>query len=614
MKIKVLTKDIADKIAAGEVIEQPLSVVKELVENSIDAKATNITIEIKDGGKSYIRISDNGCGIEKDDIKTAFLPHATSKISTEEDLDNILSLGFRGEALTSIAAVSKLELSTKTEGSKVGNRITIEASDILSFDECACETGTTIIVKDLFYNLPARLKFMKSDSREASLITDFVTKISICYPSIKFRFINNGNILFSTPGKGDVYNTILTVYNAQSAKKLLSVNFKNTSMSMNGYVSSPLESRQNRKQQIYFVNGRLVSSKLIDSAIAMAYEDKLFEGRFPSTYLFIEIDPKTIDVNIHPRKADIKFQNEDAVKDFIILGIRRALLSQEAVNIEHDDIYIPEIILNSVKSDCSNIVDATNEEVVASPIEEIAFETPIISIKPSVAKPVSIDKSSIFKELRTDELQTEQLSVIKEDVKEFHPDRFLFKALKPVCQIFVTYILATDNNNFYIVDQHAAHERIMFEKLLSSFNSDDVTRQSLLTPFVIDLDKSTMIGSTETIPMLDNMGFTLEEFGPSSYIVKEIPSYMDLTEANDFINEFFESADEYKDRLQLRKDQIISRSCKSAVKAHDKLSISEMKKLFEDLDKCENPFSCPHGRPTFLKFSEYELEKMFKRK
>jgi len=617
MKIKVLTKDIADKIAAGEVIEQPLSVVKELVENSIDACSSLITVEIKNGGKTYIRVSDNGCGIDKDDIKTAFLPHATSKISTEDDLDNIISLGFRGEALTSIAAVSKLELITKTTDSKIGNKISIEASEITAFEESACETGTTIIVKDIFYNLPARQKFMKSDSREASLITDFVSKISICYPKIKFRLINNGNILFSTTGKGDVYNTILTVYNAQNAKKLLPVDFENSKMKIKGFVSSPLESKQNRKQQIYFVNGRLVSSKLIDNAISMAYEDKLFEGRFPSTYLFIEIDPSTIDVNIHPRKADIKFQDEEAVRDFIIFGIRRALLNQNALKVEHDD--IKDLNNVSISENKSNIpvikLEELHEDKSNDFLDEM-FEKKTESFIPSIDI-VQEEKNSIFKALRENddkpELKTEQLSVL-EDTKEFKSDRFLFNTLTPLCQLFVTYILAVNNDNFYIIDQHAAHERIMYEKILSSFNNDDVQRQALLTPFVIDLDKASMLASIETLPILDGIGFSLEEFGPSSYIVKEIPAYLDMTEANDFVKEFFDSADEYKDRIQIRKELIISRSCKSAVKAHDKLSIAEMKQLFIDLDKCENPFSCPHGRPTFLKFSEYELERMFKRK
>ena len=605
-RIKILAKEIADKIAAGEVIESPLSVVKELVENSIDAESTQIVVEIKNGGKDYIRVSDNGSGILKEDLSIALLPHSTSKIRFAEDLDNITSLGFRGEALASIAAVSEFEIISKTEEEKTGKRICVSASKITDESDYASDTGTTVIVRNLFFNLPARRKFLKSDSKESSNISEFLSRISLAYPEIRFRFISDGTIRFSTPGKGDIYQTILTVYSPQNARKLLKLASDNGSISMKGYISSPLESRNNKRQQVFFVNGRLVNSALMESAVKTAYSDKLFEGRYPSVYLFLEIEPSEIDVNVHPRKAEIKFSDETAVFDFIVDSIRKTLLDKNATSVENEDIKEKQISTNIVNEN-------KYEEVFIEDV--ISIPQPDIYIKPSVDEVSAPAINNIFKDLRlSEEIKKEDNVQLHEDFAEYKTEKMRFSSLNPVSQVFVTYILCTDNDNFYIIDQHAAHERIMYEKLLSSFNTSEKAGQILLAPLIIELDRSQVYTAENCIPVLAEMGFMLETFGESSYLVKEIPYFLGFEEAERFLYEFFDSAGDFKNNLQLRRDAIISKSCKSAVKAHDRMSLEEMKGLLSDLDKCENPYSCPHGRPTFIKFSEYELEKMFKRK
>ncbi len=605
-RIKILAKEIADKIAAGEVIESPLSVVKELVENSIDAESTQIVVEIKNGGKDYIRVSDNGSGILKEDLSIALLPHSTSKIRFAEDLDNITSLGFRGEALASIAAVSEFEIISKTEEEKTGKRICVSASKITDESDSASDTGTTIIVRNLFFNLPARRKFLKSDSKESSNISEFLSRISLAYPEIRFRFISDGTIRFSTPGKGDIYQTILTVYSPQNARKLLKLASDNGSISMKGYISSPIESRNNKRQQVFFVNGRLVNSALMESAVKTAYSDKLFEGRYPSVYLFLEIEPSEIDVNVHPRKAEIKFSDETAVFDFIVDSIRKTLLDKNATSVENEDIKEKQISTNIVNE--NKYEEVFIEDVISIPKQDIY-------VKPIVDEVSAPAINNIFKDLRlSEEIKKEDNVQLHEDFEEYKTEKMRFSSLNPVSQVFVTYILCTDNDNFYIIDQHAAHERIMYEKLLSSFNTSEKAGQILLAPLIIELDRSQVYTAENCIPVLAEMGFMLETFGESSYLVKEIPYFLSFEEAERFLYEFFDSAGDFKNNLQLRRDAIISKSCKSAVKAHDRMSLDEMKGLLSELDKCENPYSCPHGRPTFIKFSEYELEKMFKRK
>ena len=626
--IRALPPDVADKIAAGEVVERPLSIVKELLENSIDAGATFITVEIGKGGKEYIRVSDNGCGIPKDELELAFMRYATSKLRTEEDLLNIGTLGFRGEALASIAAVSRTELITKTKGARTGARIRINGSQVLSIEDAACDEGTTIIVKDLFYNVPARLKFLKPDNTESALVIDFVSKMALAYPAVRIRLISNGSILFSTPGKNSLQSAILTVYSPKLARSMVQVASKTEGMEISGYTSSPTVWEKNRRKQVFFVNGRLIGSKVLEQAVAKAYSDKLFEGQYPYCFLFLNVDPRTLDVNIHPHKSEIRFYQEEEVKDFVVRALRRALLDPAALEIKHDApapvsepsaeeapseiSYKPVSAVPEVK-EAPAPAKISVENVFTKPAAPSTFELNTASIlsdnAPSVYEP---SYANIFRQMREEEKKEEQ---VQEEIFDYDADRRLrFTGLTYIGQVFATYLLLKDKDGLYIMDQHAAHERVMYEKLLGRFNSQPDASQSILTPILIELDPAQMAVSAIAVDMLSSLGFDISEFGPACYSVKAIPGCMELSEAEDFAREFFDAAYDERYDLQAKKDAITMRSCKSAVKAHDKLSEAEVRKLLSYLDKCENPFSCPHGRPTFLKYSEYELEKLFKRK
>ena len=586
--IQALPPDVSDKIAAGEVIERPLSIVKELLENSIDAGASSVTVEITKGGKEYIRVTDNGCGIPKEQLELAFMRYATSKLRTADDLGAVDTLGFRGEALASIASISRTELISRPHGEKLGARITIEGSETIGIEDAACEEGTTIIVKDMFFNVPARLKFLKPDNTESSLITDYVSKMAIAWPGVKIRLISNGSTLFSTPGKNSLKQAIMTVYSPKMCASLLELAWKEAGLSVTGYVSSPTYSEKNRRRQVFFVNGRLIKSKLLENAVAQAYSDKLFEGHYPAVFLFLRIDPSELDVNIHPHKTEVKFYNEKEVQDFVVKAIRKALLAPQAL------------------------------EIKVSENKEMPQITQFVSSAPHYAENAAaedpFDRSryaDLFKDLR---LRQEEKEQVQEEVFEYNKeDRLRFASLSFIGDFLDTYLILRDEDSLYLIDQHAAHERVMYERLLRSFNAEENDSQQLLVPVVKELGLSEAQAFAEAVEILNGMGFGIREFGPSAVAVSAVPAFMDLSEAEDFIDAFFDAASEGRN-VQARKDQIIMRSCKSAVKAHDKLSYEEVRKLLSDLDLCENPYSCPHGRPTFVKFTENELERLFKRK
>lgn len=648
--IKLLSKNVADKIAAGEVVDRPLSIVKELVENAIDAGATNITIEIRNGGKNYIRVTDNGCGISENEVELAFLRHATSKIVTDEDLNSILTLGFRGEALSSIAAVSRVELITKTSDAKTGISLKIHGGETFEKSATGCPDGTTIIVSDLFYNTPARLKFMKTDATESTLIIDFISKIALAYANIKIRLINNGTILFSTNGKGDKYSNIITVYSKAVGEGLIYISSENETMSLEGYISRPDYSKTNRKQQIFFVNGRVISNKVMDFAVQEGYSERLFEGRYPIAYLFFKIKPELVDVNIHPNKKEVRFHQDMEVKNFIAQSIKRSLLSAQA---------IPQVNSNHIKK-------SANTDFSGNASKNMILSKPLVTekINPTVDKfvvmthntPVAKNDEVVFKqkiqeakvnekvinvlsekkqEIKKNEVNQEQvdikniLSTLAKEQEEinYKPDELIkpapielapvesfFKNLNITGTIFNTYITATDDNCFYLIDQHAAHERIFYEQLLNQYKSEEKIHQTILTPIMVEVPYSIKSVESSWVQILQNMGFEIEPFGIKAYVVKEIPIFMDLSEAQNMVNYFLENIAENVDiENEAKVSRIITKACKSAVKANDILSMAECKRLLEDLAKCENPYSCPHGRPTFIKMTKYEVEKMFKR-
>lgn len=595
LRIKALPREISDKIAAGEVVERPLSIVKELIENAIDADAKAIVVEIKNGGKTYLRITDDGVGIHKDDVFLAFARYATSKISKEEDLDAIHTLGFRGEALSSIAAVSRVELITKLAGENVGSQTVLEAGILQVSSDIACEQGTTIIVSDLFYNTPARKKFLKPDNTESALIIDYLSKITLAYPHIKIRLINNGTILFSTQGNGDVHRNVLTVYSKQIEEGLIAVKgqAENQRISLTGYIGKPNYSKGNRKFQIFFVNGRWINSKLIESAVSEAYADKLFSGRYPISFLFLRVDPEKLDVNIHPNKMDVRFFEELAVKNLIYDSIRKSLLQEDAApSVNNLNIFKSKENIKDVYGDPGNQVDI---KTISLTSKEERYEQALTS--------------------RSDETFS-HAPELNENRHNYKPERrFTFSELNILGSLFATYILASNEEAMYIIDQHAAHERILFEQLLSSFKNERGDGQIILAPFLIELPSYIKEGANEKTILLEKIGYRVEPFGTKEYIVKEIPSCMDLTQAEFFVNEIFETPFEEVNSLSEKQvNSLISDACKAAVKANDLLTNEEIVELFFELDKTENPFSCPHGRPTFIKLSEIELERLFKRK
>lgn len=638
--IKILEKHIADKIAAGEVIERPISIIKELVENSIDAGATSITCEIKNGGKTYIRVTDNGCGIAREECETAFLRHATSKISTVNDLKGIKSLGFRGEALASIAAVTNAALITKTAESKTGCRLVLHGGETVENIPLGCPDGTTIIINDLFYNMPARREFLKSDGAESSLIIELISEMALAYTNIRFQLINNGKILFSTTGDGNLKNTINSVYMQREYKDLIEISKTEAGYSIRGCISKPSLSRTTKKNQVYFVNGRVVKSAVMEKGISMGYKERLFEGRYPVAFIFLNVNPEIIDVNIHPNKKEVRFHDEDAIVKIIENATVEALASQDAV-IEVRDYFSTEPSTNDAKKedkseqvDIKHIlksksekkqVDLKREKILYNSkekdnyayIDEIKESETGRNIVSDITKDYSTGNCANDDYIKSGNAKNQELPEKKKPVIEISEPLirpFDFNDLKVTGCVFDTYITATDANSFYMIDQHAAQERIFYEQLVEEYLSDDKPSQSILTPIVIDVALEVKEEEYNWLDSLGDMGYLLEEFGPNSYIIKEIPYFMDITEAENFAKDYIEQTHSgIKINNKVVIDKLITRSCKSAIKAHDKLSQEAMESLINELKYCRNPFSCPHGRPTFIKFSNYDIEKMFKR-
>lgn len=651
--IKVLEKHIADKIAAGEVVDRPVSIVKELVENAVDAGATSIVVEMKNGGKSYIRVTDDGCGIPADQVETAFLRHATSKIQTVKDLDAIGTLGFRGEALASIGAVSRTEILTKTRDSKTGTRVLFHGGEVLTHEQTGCPDGTTLIVTDLFYNTPARLKFLKSDSAESGMIIDFMSQMALAYKDIKFRLINNGNVLFATNGDGNRFNTIVRVFKNVDPKNMTAVQYEEGKLKLEGYISTPAQSKNSRSSQIFFVNGRVVHSKVMEKGLMEGYRERIFEGRHPVAYLFLETDPADLDVNIHPNKREVRFDKEADIIDFMTRAIR-SCLNTEAAMVSGTSLFkentaeyraeakkekqvdIKSFLSSQVKKDTFDYKPAPKPESAAkpaaesakpaAPIRPIAPITPIVPIKPAAkatvpsgnadSKPVPAESAAIpvKPQSQTTIVKRPEPEQPKLSVKPAVMKPFDFDDLHITGSIFNTYITAVSGDTFYLIDQHAAHERIFYEKLVREYEEEEKTRQPIMIPLMLTVDLKTDEDKFSWLTALTKMGYTIDEFGQGTYRISEIPTFMTLEEAEDFANDFIEQISESTNlRNTVIIDKLIMKSCKSAVKGGDSLSLAELQALMKDLANCVNPFSCPHGRPTFVKLTKYEIERLFKR-
>ena len=597
-KIRILDDDTISKIAAGEVVERPASVVKELVENSIDAGSKNIYVEIQDGGISYIKITDDGVGIESEDVEIAFLRHATSKIKDDNDLFNIRTLGFRGEALASICAVSRVELVTRTKDSPLGVKLRVAGGEIIEREECGAPLGTTIVVKDLFYNTPARLKFLKSPSREGVIITEIIQNLALSNPEISFKYKNGEKLVFATKGDKILKNAIVSIYGRQVNDNLLEVNYSDNSISIFGYIGNNALAKNSRNYQSLFVNNRYVKNKAINAAIENAFRTFTTGDKFPLYVLHININPENIDVNVHPTKAEIKFQNEQDMYKIVYNSIKEAFTTQRTIpniTFEPNVVKKPEIIFAQEKI---NFVVNEKKDFEDKPIN----------------KPLYYDYKNenaiLKKETSLDDFKSEKEEIIINDSN----DENKLPRLAVVGQIHFMYIIAEGESEFYIIDQHAAHERVLYEKYLKDYNNAKIQSQNLLTPIILELSSIEKQLIVENIDNFAKIGYDIEDFGGNAISIRSVPVILGNPNYKELLYEIINELQNVSGNFYKSINKIIyTMACKSAIKAGDKLTNAEMNKLIDDLRWCSNPYSCPHGRPSIIKMSYYELEKKFRR-
>ena len=604
-----LPAELAEKIAAGEVVNRPLSVVKELLENSLDAGAASITIEINNGGKSLIRVTDDGAGIPERQLETAFKRHATSKLRGVEDLGALRTLGFRGEALTSIAAVSRMELISKTRDEKTGAVIRLEGGAVLEKKPAGTADGVTAIVRDLFFNMPARLKFLKSDRAECALITDMASRMALAYPSVRFRFINNGVALFSTPGRGSLMANILTVYGGGIGEGLLPVEASSGGFSVSGYVSHPSKSRSSRRSQVFFINGRAVASRAMERAVAEGYRETLFEGRYPVAVLFLNAPPDRIDVNIHPAKSEVRLDDEDAVTEFVASAIRDAILVKSAIASVPANAGFAAARPSAPAPDSLSLTEGAGAEAGGGqgvPAKDAE--------RPEYTE--QLDITNLLSRMRQESEAGVYGNMVMEAPEETPQASKPFEigAMEPLVTLFSAYITAADSDSFYFIDQHAAHERILYEQLMRQYRDREKLSQLLLAPLVVETPFYGGGDPRACLDMLASMGYEAEEFGPKALNVRAIPSFMSISEAEDFMRCVIDEAPEaVKTGSAAEVEKVVSSACKKAVKANDHLEKAEIRALLAGLERCENPYYCPHGRPVFIRMRKRDIERLFKR-
>lgn len=628
--IELLSQDTIDKISAGEVVERPASVVKELVENAIDAGATIITVDINKGGLSKIRVSDNGCGIEKNQVPLAFLRYSTSKIRKAEDLSFVTSLGFRGEALSSIAAVSQVELITKTKDELLGTRYVIEGALEKKLEEIGAPNGTTFIVRNLFYNTPPRQKFLKSAKTEGNYITEIVERLSLSHPDIAFGLIVDGKSKISTVGGGKLKDCIYQIYGRSITQNVIEINESSDDMTVRGFIGNSTISRGNRAYENVYINGRYVKSKLLSNAIEEGFVGYLMQHQYPFCVLFIETDTETVDVNVHPTKLEVRIDNALVLTDLITKSIHNALHNLEDIRTEEIDYNVNEevdVVIEGNLGDKKPYIkpDYSSENSLENTLFETKLEENSIVIDNNEEKQsssndiiepyennklntIKADFSSIIKdELNNSKEDTgEQLSFLSEESVKKH---------KIIGQLFDTYWLVELEDELYIIDQHAAHEKVLYEKTLSSLADKSMTTQLISPPIIVTLSDRELNFLEENIDAFDSLGYRLEPFGGKEYAINGIPDNIYGIDPKalfmDMIGECSEISINNNSNLILEK--IASMSCKAAVKGNDILSVEESKKLIDDLISLDNPFHCPHGRPTIIKMTKKEIEKKFKR-
>lgn len=653
-KINVLDDLTINKIAAGEVVERPSSVVKELIENSIDANSSKVTIEIVDGGKKLIRITDDGIGILSSEVDKSFLRHATSKIKRLEDLDNLYSLGFRGEALASISSVSKLEMITKTKDEPIGTKVVLEGGKVILKEPIGCVNGTTLIISDIFFNTPARQKFLKSTHAETINISDLINKLAIGNPKIQFKYINNNKPMLNTPGDGKLINVIRSVYGKDVTENLVEIDFKSNHFELSGYIGTNNVYRANKNLQHIYINNRFVKSKVILDAISESYKSIIPINKHAVCFLNLKVNPSTIDVNIHPNKMEIKFESEKEIYVELKDYLKGKLLQSNLVGIykNYDDKYInkKENQLYNTENNPDNKIEDNKIEVVTVPKDE-----DLNSFKSVSEVLESINKKSermLDAKLSVDNINKESLKILdniskdldntvsykeddnnSEDIVEdegiqegffedtsFEKEKTLQKSTKftlsgynVIGVVFNTYIILCKEDSMYLLDQHAAHERVLYEKYMNKFYSRDIDIQMLIDPIVMELSSVDILQVEKHLDLFLKFGFEIEMFGNNHIVIRSVPNIFGLPESEKFILQIIDNIEDINNNYELKGEKFASMACRSAIKANDKIYNIEIDKLLSQIEECENPFTCPHGRPIMVEISKNEIEKMFKR-
>ena len=664
-KIRLLDSKTINKIAAGEVVESPKSVVKELMENAIDAGSSSVAVEIKDGGISYIRVSDNGCGIPKEQVKSAFLRHATSKMTQIEDLEHIFTLGFRGEALASIAAVAQVEMLTKTRDEETGTRICISAGAVEVMEDAACREGTSITVKNLFYNVPARRKFLKKPATESGYVSDLINKIALGHPEVAIQYINNGNTVLHTAGNNDPKTAVFYVYGKDAANNMLPISYQKGDYAVTGLIGKPELCRANRNYENLFINGRFIKNAVVSSAVEDAYKTRLIIGKFPVFVLNLEVEPALVDVNVHPAKLEVRFKNDDEVYEFFYHAVSKAL--QETVLIPRASLEkkpkekqpepeqqalqeMPEKPAVSEKKEEAQKAKSDEspkiEGFFLSKEEKAELDVPQKEARPSMSMPSggrSVDEllkrkpagSSIAQKAepylkketekqaapkaelpKTEPVKQEKAVVVQKELEAEKPEEknLFFRDYKIIGQVFRTYWIVEQGECLYLIDQHAAHERILYEELMRKFKEETVVSQRMLTPLMLNLTPMETEVLKDNKDLLESFGFELEDFG-GRFALRSTPYLLQNPSNVGFFTEILDRLAE--ERITNVYDTkilaVATMACKAAVKGHDVLSVREAEALIHQLLKLEHPFTCPHGRPTIIELTRYEIEKMFKR-
>ena len=649
MSIQVLDQETINKIAAGEVIERPSSVVKELVENAIDAGATAVTIEIKDGGISFIRITDNGSGISKDDIPMAFLRHSTSKIKSIEDLMNVSSLGFRGEALSSIAAVSQVELITKTSDDFTGSRYVIEGGNEISLEEVGAPDGTTFIVRNLFYNTPVRRKFLKTAATEAGYVNALIEHLSLSHPDISFRFINNNQNKLHTSGNMNLKDIIYGVYGRDITSNLMEISGKTQDVEITGFIGKPVICRGNRGYENYYINGRYIKSSIITKAIEEAYKGYIMPHNYPFTAIHFKINPSIMDVNVHPTKMELRFSKNEFVYRFVLETVKECLANRElAARVKLPDpvkqqqfTKSPENIKQTEKS---YVQENTDSKPYQAPRIEPPRESFYNSTESSVKQKTVNENQTTgfiknitdytkmpptrlpepFEIKRSDEMIKEDKKIYEAEKKQEAEQLSMFDTplmsgkakadYRIIGQLFETYWLIEYEDKFYMMDQHAAHEKILYERFMNHLKVKDMDTQIIMPPVIIELNMQQEDAYKRNKQAFSRLGFEIEEFGGNAYKVNGLPAGLPNINLKQMLIDMIDGlTDDNSTDLDIITERVATMSCKAAVKGNNKLSFEEAKELIEELMQAENPYNCPHGRPTLIVMSKYEVERKFKR-